>query len=86
MKKETKKINLEEIDVMQGIDFKANQERMREEIKRIKKEQKKETILFYFIAAVILLLTVISISKTSEQFVNNCTSKGYSESYCISKA
>lgn len=80
------KESLEEVNIMQGLDFKGNQARMREQAKRLQREQRKEKILCGFIAVVIVIMTCTLLYKTNEEFVNKCTSKGYSESYCLVKA
>lgn len=80
------KEKLEEVNIMQGIDFKSNQARMREQIKKIKREQKKEEILFGIIAVFIVIMTCTLLYKTDKEFMDGCTSKGYSENYCLSKS
>lgn len=75
-----------EVNVMEGIDFKSSQARMREQIKRAKRERVKETILFYFIALAIVVMAVMLMINNNNEFVSNCTEAGYSESYCIGRA
>jgi predicted nucleic acid-binding Zn ribbon protein len=82
MKKEVKKESLEEVSLMQGIDFKSNRARMREQIKRAKKEQRKEAILFWVVAVAIIVMVCMLLSKMSCEAKKSCTSIGHSESYC----
>lgn len=91
MKKGIKKEVLEEIDLMQGIDFKANQVRMREHkerLERLKREQRKETILATFIAIVIVVMTIALLvidRNITEDAKESCMNVGHSENYCLSK-
>lgn len=78
-----KKEKLEDIDVMEGIDFKSNQERIRRQVRR---KQSKKTILLGIIGITIIVVSCILLNFTTKQFVNNCTSAGYSENYCERKA
>ena len=52
-------MKLKDVNIMEGIDFKSSQARMREQIKRAKRNQVKETILFYFVATAIVVMTVM---------------------------
>lgn len=80
------KEKLEEVNIMQGIDFKSNQARMREQIKKSQREQKKEAILCGIIVVVIVIMTCTLLCKTNKEFMDGCTSKGYSKNYCLSKS
>ena len=75
------------IEVMEGIDFKANQERIRkmEEIKRNnEKRENFERIMFVstFIVSIVLLFTLlIHVSLTTKTAMEDCT-ENHSLSYC----
>lgn len=58
----------------------------REYIRRYEKAQKKDTILGYFVIAFIIAITsicILLIDKQNKEFVQTCTSKGYSVNYCM---
>ena len=58
----------------------------REYIKRFERQQKKDTILGYFVIAFIITITsacILLIAKQNKEFVQTCTSKGYSVNYCM---
>lgn len=58
----------------------------REYIRRYEKAQKKYTILGYFVIAFIIAITsicILLIDKQNKEFVQTCTSKGYSVNYCM---
>lgn len=75
------------IEVMEGIDFKANQERIRkmEEIKRNnEKRENFERIMFVstFIVSIVLLFTLlIHVSLTTKTAMEDCT-ENHSLNYC----
>lgn len=62
------------------------QQRRKDMIARAKREQRKETILFGVIAIAIMTMTIMLLGHRNEQFVEDCTRAGYSESYCVGKA
>lgn len=69
------------------INFKENQERIREryQAKKIalKKQERKEWILFIFIATFILVTSMTLLYKLNTENLNRCMSKGYSEQTCL---
>lgn len=69
------------------INFKENQERIREryQVKKIalKKQERKEWILFIFIATFILATSMTLLYKLNTENLNRCMSKGYSEQTCL---
>lgn len=58
------------------------QQRKREEIKRLKREQKKETILAIVIGSFIFIATAMLLSKMNNDFVSDCKKAGHTQSYC----
>ena len=69
------------------INFKENQERIREryQAKKIalKKQERKEWILFIFIATFILVTSMTLLYKLNTENLNRCMSRGYSEQTCL---
>lgn len=69
------------------INFKENQEKIREryQAKKIalKKQERKEWILFIFIATFILITSMTLLYKLNTENLNRCMSKGYSEQTCL---
>lgn len=69
------------------INFKENQERIREryQAKKIalKKQERKEWILFIFIATFILVTSMTLLCELNKENLNRCMSKGYSEQTCL---
>lgn len=77
-----KKNKVEEINIMQGINFRSNQERMREMYARQRKQQQKETILTFFIGIVIVVMTITLLGYMTDKEVDKCVNAGHSETYC----
>lgn len=71
----------------QTINFKENQERIRERYQAkklaLKKQERKEWILFIFIATFILITSMTLLYKLNTENLNRCMSKGYSEQICL---
>lgn len=69
------------------INFKENQERIRERYQAkklaLKKQERKEWILFIFIATFILTISMTLLYKLNTENLNRCISKGYSEQICL---
>jgi hypothetical protein len=77
-----KKERLEDIDVMQGIDFEKNQRRMRRIQERVKKQQRMNIILgILIIIAVVLLLTVI-LNVMEKDAYKSCIENGMNAKWC----
>lgn len=83
---------LEDINVMEGIDFKTNQKisRINDELrKQYKKEKLKEriTMIISVIAIIITIIATIKgimiINTEDDKAKENCMNKGYSEQYCL---
>lgn len=71
-----------EVEIMEGIDFKSNQIRMRKEIERVNKQQKVEQILFVFIALAIMVGTMTILSHMDKTAIKKCVNAGNSQYYC----
>lgn len=69
------------------INFKENQERIRERYQAkklaLKKQERKEWILFIFIATFILATSMTLLYKLNTENLNRCMSRGYSEQICL---
>lgn len=69
------------------INFKENQERIRERYQAkklaLKKQERKEWILFIFIAIFILVTSMTLLYKLNTENLNRCMLKGYSEQTCL---
>lgn len=67
--------------------LKENKERIlksnKEKKEKLKKEEIKEWILFIFIATFILIISSILLVNLNKEDLNNCMSKGYSETTCL---
>lgn len=71
---------------MQEIINENHEKAYREYMKKYEKAQKKDTILGYFVIAFIIAITsvcILLIDKQNKEFVQTCTSKGYSVNYCM---
>ena len=71
---------------MQEIINENHQRSYREYMKKYEKAQKKDTILGYFVIVFIIAITsvcILLIDKQNKEFVQTCTSKGYSVNYCM---
>lgn len=77
-----KKNKLDEVNVMKGIDFKSNQQRMREMYARERKRHQEETILTFFIGIVIVVMTVMLLSYMEDKDLDKCINAGHSKTYC----
>lgn len=75
------------IKVMDGIDFKKNQERIRKKDKikeneyKQNKKEKNVFIVSFTILIIIFIFLLFNVSKTTEKAINECTKK-YSLNYC----
>lgn len=71
---------------MQEIINENHERSYREYMKKYEKAQKKDTILGYFVIVFIIAITsvcILLIDKQNKEFVQICTSKGYSVNYCM---
>lgn len=93
MKKEIK----EEVNIMEGIDFKTNQKKVRKQIKTRtiqRKEQLRKLNRRLNVSLILLVIVTITLivmiwnylHKTSDDIYKNCLEKGYDVNYCVEKA
>ena len=83
---------LEDINVMEGIDFKLNQklmkknEKVRIEKLKIKKNERFNNILvstaIVLASVIIIIMLVFLIFKDDDKNINDCISKGYTRQAC----
>lgn len=77
-----KKEKLEDIDVMEGINFEKNQRRIQRLEKRIKKEKRLKTILYILIAILIILSLGIALERSRKEAYKSCVNNGMSAEWC----
>lgn len=77
-----KKEKLEDIDVMEGIDFEKNQRRIQRLEKRIKKQKLMNKIFYISITLLLIAIIFIVYDRLGREAYNNCIDKGYSREYC----
>ena len=92
MEKDVKVVErLEDIEVMEGINFKLNQrlskieDNIRKEKLRIRKNERFNNILVTIAIVIALVITImlsIMIFKNDDKNIDDCISKGYSKPYC----
>lgn len=84
-------MKLEDVNVMEGIDFKANRklsiknDNVRKAKLKYKKDQEYNNKLVKAaigLAVVIILLLSFMIFKDDDKNINECVEKGYSRAYC----
>lgn len=82
---------LEDINVMEGINFKSNQklmkldDKIRKEKLKIKKDKEYNNRLIKIaivLASVIIIMLSIIIFKNDDKNIDECVNKGYSKPYC----
>ena len=77
------KNDLEELDVMQGIDFKTNQIKVREQEKRKKKKEKFKKIIRNILLAVLLIGLIVLLKIQKDSAIDSCIKNGRSYNYCV---
>lgn len=86
---EMKKNNLEDVNIMEGIDFKANQKRMRmrKAIEKQNKIDKRNDLIVkgILISLGIALLIVLGIwnKQLTDDALESCQNVGHSYEYCV---
>ena len=82
---------LEDIDIMNGIDFKLNQrlskieDNMRKEKLKTKKDQEYNNRLIkiaIILASAIIIMLAFIIFKDDDKNIDDCIAKGYTKAYC----
>lgn len=92
MEKDVKVVErLEDINVMEGINFKLNQklmkldDKIRKEKLKIKKDKEYNNRLIKIaivLASVIIIMLAFIIFKDDDKNIDDCINKGYSRPYC----
>lgn len=92
MEKDVKVVErLEDINYMEGIDFKLNQRlsKIDDELRILKKKQKQknrlENILLSICLVIAITITIMlsfMIFKNDDKTIDDCVNKGYSRPYC----
>jgi hypothetical protein len=78
----TKKEKVEDINVMEGIDFEKNQRRTRRIQERLKKEKRKQTIFYTIIIMLIVLILLIISGRMKTKAIKSCMELGQSREWC----
>ena len=74
---------MNEVNIMSGIDFKANQKRVRERIMKRKKEKKRWNIIIGVLVVILIIGLLFLNKKMSDSALSSCQAKGNSYGYCI---
>lgn len=74
---------MNEVNIMPGIDFKANQKRVRERIMKRKKEQKRWNIIIGVLVVILIIGLLFLNKKMSDSALKSCQANGNSYVYCI---
>jgi hypothetical protein len=77
-----KKEKLEDIDVMEGINFEKNQNRMRRLNARIKREKRIRTTLYILIVVMIMFVLLLFLDKSRKEAYKSCVENGMSTEWC----
>ena len=74
---------MNKVNIMSGIDFKANQKRVRERIMKRKKEQKRRNIIIGVLVVILIIGLLFLNKKMSDSALSSCQNKGHNYGYCI---
>ena len=74
---------MNEVNIMSGIDFKANQKRVRERIMKRKKEQKRWNIIIGILVVILIIGLLFLNKKMSDSALSSCQTKDNSYEFCI---
>ena len=74
---------MNEVNIMSGIDFKANQKRVRERIMKRKKEKKRWNIIIGVLVVILIIGLLFLNKKMSDSALNSCQTKDNSYEFCI---
>lgn len=77
-----KKEKVEDINVMEGIDFKKNQRRTRRIQERLKKEKRIYRFLGIIAIMMIIILTFTILHLHQQQGYKSCVENGMSKEWC----
>ena len=76
---------MNEVNIMSGIDFKANQKRVRERIMKRKKEQKRWNTIIGVLVVILIIGLLFLNKKMSDSALSSCQNNGHSYGYCINR-
>lgn len=76
---------MNEVNIMSGIDFKANQKRVRERIMKRKEEQKRQNIIIGVLVVILIIGLLFLNKKMSDSALSSCQNNGHSYGYCINR-
>lgn len=76
------KEKLQDIDVMQGIDFKTNQKRVRELEQRKKERKRKQSMFTVGIILLVVFILLVIMERSRIKAVNSCMELGQSREWC----
>lgn len=82
----TKVEKIEEINIMDGIDFKSNQKRVKAYMKKQKRKEKFTNVLLIVLMSLALFFVFDVLTNSTKKAKNDCISKGHSANYCELKA
>lgn len=74
---------MNEVNIMSGIDFKANQKRVRERIMKRKKEKERWNIIIGVLVVILIIGLLFLNKKMSDSALSSCQAKNNSYGYCI---
>lgn len=76
------KEKLQGIDVMQGIDFKTNQKRVRELEKRKKERKRKQTMFTVGVVLLVVFILLVIMERMRTKAIESCMELGQSREWC----
>ena len=92
MEKDVKVVErLEDIDIMEGLNFRLNQRisKIEDEIRIQKKKAKSKNRIVNILLTIVLIITLgltivwgYYVFKDDKKDINNCVEKGHSQAYC----
>ena len=78
----TKKEKVEDINVMEGIDFEKNQRKTRRIQERLKKEKRNQAIFYTIVIILIVLILLIILGRMETKAIESCMELGQSREWC----
>jgi uncharacterized integral membrane protein len=78
----TKKEKVEDINVMEGIDFETNQKRLRELEQRKKERKRKQTIFNVIFVVLVIMILFIIMDRMRTKAIESCMELGQSREWC----
>lgn len=78
----TKKEKVEDINVMEGIDFEKNLRRTRRIQERLKKEKRNQAIFYTIVIILIILIFLVILGTMRTKAIDSCMELGQSREWC----